>query len=166
MIGRLGRIGGLTAVYAASRGLSQWRTHMTGRTTARAARLAVALLASIALVAVAAATAGAATTKTPFQASYEFTGLTGGGYGAVHCVGTRQVSPSFAKKGWPTATRDVQICTSTDPSGKLIGLTGGEEGTWFPGANGWTSDYDATPAVTAAYKVSLSDKKFKIVAYY
>ena len=139
---------------------------MTGRIPARAVRLAVALLASIALVAVAAGTASAAGTKTPFEASYEFTGLTGGGFGAVHCVGTRQVNPNFAKKGWPTATRDVQRCTSTDPSGKLIALTGGETGTWFPGASGWNSDYDAAVAVTAAYKVSGSDKKFKILAYY
>ena len=71
---------------------------MTGRIPARAARLAVALLASIALVAVAAGTASAAGTKTPFEASYEYTGLTGGGFGAVHCIGVRQVNPKLRQK--------------------------------------------------------------------
>jgi hypothetical protein len=139
---------------------------MTGRISARAARLAVALLASTALTAVAVQTAGATTTKTPFVVEYEYTGLTGGGFGAVHCVGTRTVNPKFAAKGWPTGTKDVERCTSTDPSGKLIALTGGETGTFFPGATGWNSDFDNAPAVTASYKVAITDKKFLLVAYY
>jgi hypothetical protein len=139
---------------------------MTGRIAVRAARVAVALVASIALVAIAAGTAGAATANTPFEASYEYTGLTGGGFGAVHCVGKRQVNPKFAAKGWPTETRDVEKCVSTDASGKLIALTGGETGMWFPGASGWNSDYDGRAAVTAAYRVSGSDKRFKTTVYY
>jgi hypothetical protein len=139
---------------------------MTGMIPARAARLVVALLASTAMVAVAAGTASAATTKTPFVADYNFTGLTGGGFGSVHCEGTRQVNPNYAAKGWPTETRDVEYCRSTEPSGKFIALTGGETGEWFPGAYDWNSDYDNALAVSAQYKVSAKDKKFKIVAYY
>ena len=137
---------------------------MTGRIPARAAKFAVAIIASTALVAVAAGTA--AGTKTPFEASYEFTGLTGGGFGAIHCVGKRQVNPHFANKGWASETRDVEKCTSTDPSGKFIALTGGETGTWFPGASGWNSDYDEKAASTASYTVTAKDNKFKLIAYY
>ncbi|MGO9489108.1 MAG: hypothetical protein ACLQBB_08805 [Solirubrobacteraceae bacterium] len=132
----------------------------------RVARSGVALLASLAFMAVATGSAGAATTKTPFTAEYTFTELTGGGFGSVHCEGQREVSPTFAKKGWPTGTRDVEVCRSTEPAGKFIALTGGETGGWFPGADGWNSDYDGAAAVTATYTVSANDKKFKIVAYY
>src|SRR6478752_3255955 len=111
-------------------------TTMTGRMRS-ATRLAMALLTTTALVGVSAQAAGATKTKTPFEATYEYTGLTGGGFGAVHCTGKRQVNPNFAAKGWATGTRDVELCVSTDPSGKLIALTGGETGTWFPGASGW-----------------------------
>ena len=133
-------------------------------------RLAVALLASIATVAtvaVTAGTAGAATTKTQFEATYEYTGLTNGGFGSVHCTGHRQVNEkSYAAKGWPTDTRDVEHCRSTSATGKFIGLTGGETGEWFPGASGWDSDYDGAAAVSAQYTVSTNDKTFNLVAYY
>jgi hypothetical protein len=159
-------IGDLTAADAGFEGLERMEETMTGMIPKRAARLAVALLASTAVVAVAAGTAGATTTKTPFEVSYTYTGLTGGGFGAVSCVGTRQVNPAFASKGWATETRDVERCSSTETSHKLIALTGGETGEWFPGASGWNSDYDAKAAVTAKYVVSRNATKFRIVAYY
>lgn len=140
---------------------------MTGRIPARAARFAVALLASTAFMAVAAGTASAETTvKVPFEAEYTFTELTGGGFGSVHCVGTRQTNTGYESKGWATGTRDVEKCKSTEPNHKLIALTGGEEGGWFPGANGWNSDYDSAAAVSAHYVVSAKDRSFKLVAYY
>jgi hypothetical protein len=139
---------------------------MIGMIPMRAARLAVALLASTAVAAVPAGAAGATTIKTPFEAEYSFTGLTGGGYGAVHCTGTRQVNAKFAKKGWPTETRDVEVCKSTEASGKLIALAAGETGTLFPGANGWDSDYDGKHTTTMEYKVAGNAKKFKLKAYY
>ena len=105
---------------------------MTGRIPARAATVALALLASVALMAVAAGTASAKGTKTPFEATYEYTGLTEGGYGAVHCTGKRQVNPAFASKGWTTETRDVEVCKSTETSQKLIGLKAGETGRRIP----------------------------------
>jgi hypothetical protein len=139
---------------------------MFRKNAARAAKLAVALLASTAVVAVAAGTAGAVTAKTPFTASYTYTGTTGGGFGAVSCAGVRQVNPKFAAAGWATETRDVEKCRSTEASGKLIALTGSETGEWFPGTSGWASDYDGKAAVTAKYKVSPYAKYFNIVAYY
>jgi len=140
---------------------------MSGRIPASAARLAAALLASTAVMAASAGAAGAATVKTPFVAEYSFTELTEGGFGTVSCEGKRQVnSTGFAGKGWPTGTRDVEKCRSTEASGKFIGLTGGETGEWFPGATGWDSDYDGAPAVSASYKVNSGDKSFKIIAYY
>lgn len=141
---------------------------MTRRIPARAMRLAVALLASIATVATVAGTAGAATTtKTQFEATYEYTELTNGGFGSVHCTGHRQVNEkSYAAKGWPTDTRDVEHCRSTSANGKFIGLTGGETGEWFPGAGGWNSDYDGAAAVSAEYTVSVNDRTFNLVAYY
>ena len=141
---------------------------MTKMVPAGAVRAAVALLASIAVVAAMAGTAaGAVTTKTSFEANYEYTGLTNGGFGSVHCTGHRQVNEKgYAAKGWPTDTRDVEHCRSTSPTGKLIALTGGETGEWFPGASGWNSDYDEKAAVSAAYTVSANDKVFNLVAYY
>jgi len=139
---------------------------MIGMIPKRAAKLAVALLASTAVVAVAAGTAGATRTKTAFTAAYTYNGTTGGGFGAVSCEGTRQVNTKFATRGWPTETRDVETCVSTEASGKLIALKAGETGEWFPGTTGWNSDYDAKAAVTAKYKVGPSDHKFRIVAYY
>ncbi len=139
---------------------------MTGTIPARAARLAAALLASTAVMALAAGTAGATTTKTPFEASYTFTELTGGAFGAVHCTGKREVNPKFAAKGWLTETRDIEKCASTETSGKLVGLTGGEKAALFPGSNGWYSDYDAKFTETMEYTVSGKAKNFKLVAYY
>jgi hypothetical protein len=139
---------------------------MIGMIPKRAAKLAVALLASTAVVAVAAGTAGATTTKTLFTAAYTYNGTTGGGFGAVSCKGTRQVNTKFAKGGWATETRDVENCVSTETSGKLIALTAGETGEWFPGTTGWASDYDGKAAVSAQYKVGPGNHKFHIVAYY
>jgi hypothetical protein len=140
---------------------------MTGRIPATAARLVVALLASTAVMAASAGAAGAATIKTPFTAEYSFTELTEGGFGTVACEGKRQVNATrFAAKGWPTSTRDVEKCRSTEASGKFIGLKGGETGEWFPGASGWDSDFDGAAAVSAAYTVNSGDKAFKLIAYY
>jgi hypothetical protein len=141
-------------------------TAMNGMITARVARLAVALIASTAVVAVAAGTASAAVTKTHFTAAYTFTELTGGGFGSVSCEGNRIVNTKYANKGWPTETRDVERCKSTESPRHLIALTGGETGTWFPGADGWNSDYDGAAAVSAEYKVNSRDTSFRLVAYY
>jgi hypothetical protein len=117
--------------------------------------LAMSMLLAGVLLTVAAAAASAA--NTPYETNYS------SAYGAVHCVGKLIVNktyPGNANEGG----KEVEKCTSTEPSGKLTGyFSPGEEYTGY-----WESDYYATigkfgvQPTSVLIKVSKSFKSFKV----
>src|ERR1700685_2789614 len=86
---------------------------------------------------------GVGRTSVAFTAEYD----AGGDYGAVKCSGKHETDPKKYE-----GSRDVEKCESTSPP--LLTVVPGEMGEWFPGADGWDSDYNQAAASSASYFVS------------
>jgi hypothetical protein len=100
-------------------------------------------------------TLGTGRTSVPFTAEYDAEGY----YGPVKCSGKHETNPTK----YP-GSRDVERCES--PSPPLLTVIPGEVGEWFPGADGWNSDYTGAAASSASYKVNANASRFRIIAYY
>ena len=98
---------------------------------------------------------GVGRTSVAFTAEYDAEGY----YGAVKCSGKHETDPKKYE-----GSRDVEKCESTSPP--LLTVVPGEMGEWFPGADGWDSDYNQAAASSASYVVSANAKRFKLIAYY
>jgi opacity protein-like surface antigen len=120
----------------------------------------LAVLAAISVLCLAAgASAASATTTETYAGEFNAEGY----YGKVYCKVRHQTN---SKKF--TGSRDVESCKSLEAGG-LIGLEGGEHrgaGEWFPGASGWSSDFNGAAALSQEYTVSANKKHFKLIAYY
>lgn len=98
---------------------------------------------------------GVGKTSVLFTAEYDAEGY----YGPVTCSGKHETNPKKYE-----GSRDVEKCESTSPP--LLTVMPGEMGEWFPGADGWVSDYNQAAASSATYIVSTNAKRFKLIAYY
>jgi hypothetical protein len=98
---------------------------------------------------------GVGRTSVTFTAEYDAEGY----YGPVKCWGKHETNPKKYE-----GSRDVERCESTSPP--LLTVVPGEIGEWFPGADGWDSDYTGAAASSASYKVNGTASRFKLIAYY